>query len=65
MGNDTRLQVTRTIEAPPERVFAVLTDLDPDCELAPPLAGVTTGGHSYAYRVKRPGRGASSSPEEM
>ncbi|MFC5064665.1 SRPBCC family protein [Actinomycetospora atypica] len=110
--SETRLQVTRTIEAPAERVFALLSDprehvaidgsgllqgsdsdrvtgvgqvfamrmfrddlgpwrtfntvtdfepdrrigwapdLDPDCELAPKLAGVTVGGHYYAYELE-------------
>jgi hypothetical protein len=111
MDTDTRLQVTRTIEAPAADVFAVLSDparhtaidgsgllqgsdaapvtaagqvfamrmyrddlgpwrtfntvttfedgrrigwspaLDPDCELAPKLAGITTGGHRYVYEL--------------
>ena len=30
-------------------------DLDPDCALAPKLAGITTGGHRYVYRLRETG----------
>ncbi|MCD2185866.1 SRPBCC family protein [Actinomycetospora soli] len=112
MGTDTQMQVTRTIEAPAGRVFAVLGDprehaaidgsgllqgsdsdrvtavgqvftmrmyrddlgpwrtfntvttfedgrrigwapeLDPDSELGPKLAHLTTGGHTYVYELE-------------
>lgn len=29
--------------------------LDPDCPLAPKLAGVVTGGHRYIYRLRQTG----------
>jgi hypothetical protein len=32
-------------------------DLDPDCQLAPKLAGITIGGHFYTYRLRPDGEG--------
>ena len=39
-------------EYEPGTAFGWAPDLDPDCPLAPKLAGITTGGHSYVYRLR-------------
>ena len=44
-------------EYEPGAVFGWAPDLDPDCPLAPKLAGITTGGHTYVYRLRETGGG--------
>jgi hypothetical protein len=41
----------------PGTVIGWAPDLDPDSPLAPKLAGITTGGHSYVYRLRETGDG--------
>lgn len=45
------------IEYEPDTAIGWAPDLDPDCPLAPKLAGITTGGHRYVYRLRETGDG--------
>jgi uncharacterized protein YndB with AHSA1/START domain len=44
-------------EYEPDTALGWAPDLDPDCPLAPKLAGITTGGHTYTYRLRETGEG--------
>jgi hypothetical protein len=39
-------------EFEPNAAIGWAPNLDPDCPLAPKLAGITTGGHHYIYRLR-------------
>ena len=45
------------VEYEPGRAIGWAPVLDQDCPLAPKLAGITTGGHTYAYRMRETGDG--------
>lgn len=44
-------------EYEPAAALGWAPDLDPDCPLAPKLAGITLGGHTYTYRLHETGEG--------